>query len=66
MLVANLKKWSGDHCASDPGDTQGIFLCNRALAARDRSIMDIAPTVLEYFDAPISDEIDGKAFDLRN
>jgi predicted AlkP superfamily phosphohydrolase/phosphomutase len=66
MLVANLKKWSGDHCASDPGDTQGIFLCNRALAAQDRSIMDIAPTVLKYFDAPVSNEIDGRAFDLRN
>jgi arylsulfatase A-like enzyme len=30
----------------------------------DRSIMDIAPTALKCFGAPISDEIDGKAFDL--
>jgi predicted AlkP superfamily phosphohydrolase/phosphomutase len=65
VLVANLKKWSGDHCASDASDTQGIFLCNRSLSEMDRSIMDIAPTALKCFGAPISDEIDGKAFDLR-
>ncbi len=64
VLVANLKKWSGDHCASDASDTQGIFLCNRALSKLDRSIMDIAPTALKYFEAPISSEIDGKAFEV--
>ena len=64
VLVANLKKWSGDHCASDASDTQGIFLCNRSLSEMDRSIMDIAPTALKCFGAPISNEIDGKAFDL--
>ena len=25
IIVANVKKWSGDHCASDPSDTQEIF-----------------------------------------
>jgi predicted AlkP superfamily phosphohydrolase/phosphomutase len=64
VVVANLKKWSGDHCASDASDTQGIFLCNRTLPAMDRSIMDVAPTALKYFGAPVSAEIDGKAFGL--
>jgi len=66
VLVANLKKWSGDHCASDSSDTQGIFLSNRRLPELNRSIMDIAPTALRYFGAPISGEIDGKAFELGN
>jgi len=65
VLVANLKKWSGDHCASDVSDTQGIFLCNRKLSTAGHSILDIAPATLKYFGAPISTEIDGKAFDLR-
>jgi predicted AlkP superfamily phosphohydrolase/phosphomutase len=64
VLVANLKKWSGDHCASDASDTQGIFLSNRRLPELDRSIMDIAPTALRYFGAPISNEMDGKPFEL--
>ncbi|PYV88502.1 MAG: hypothetical protein DMG05_15475 [Acidobacteria bacterium] len=65
VLVANLKKWSGDHCASDASDTQGILLCSRKLSTDGHSILDIAPTALKYFGAPISTEIDGKAFDLR-
>jgi predicted AlkP superfamily phosphohydrolase/phosphomutase len=61
IVVANLKKWSGDHCASDASDTQGIFFCNRRPATGELSILDIAPTALKYFDAPVSAEIDGKA-----
>jgi predicted AlkP superfamily phosphohydrolase/phosphomutase len=61
IVVANLKKWSGDHCASDASDTQGIFFCNRRPVTGELSILDIAPTALKYFDAPVSAEIDGKA-----
>ena len=63
-LVANLKKWSGDHCASDPSDTQGILLCNRKLSNSKISILDIAPTALKHFGISISAEIDGRAVDL--
>ena len=45
IIVANMKKWSGDHCASDPSDTQGIFFSNRKFPAPP-SILDISPTVL--------------------
>lgn len=65
ILTANLKKWSGDHCASDVGDTQGVFLCNRKLSVSSISLLDIAPSALKYFSAPINPEIDGKAVDLR-
>ncbi len=60
IVVANMKKWSGDHCASDPSDTQGIFLSNRAVASTDPSILDIAPTVLEILSVPPPSPMDGK------
>jgi predicted AlkP superfamily phosphohydrolase/phosphomutase len=60
IVVANLKKWSGDHCTSDSSDTQGILLSNRRIEGHDHSIMDIAPTVISLFGMPIPSEIDGK------
>jgi predicted AlkP superfamily phosphohydrolase/phosphomutase len=60
IVVANMKKWSGDHCASDPADTQGIFLSNRALNSPDPSIYDIAPTVLEILAVAPPTHLDGK------
>lgn len=60
IVLANLKKWSGDHCASDPSDTAGIFISNRSVAPGARSIIDIAPTVLKLFDIPIPKDMDGR------
>ena len=31
IVVANLKKWSGDHCASDQSDTPGVLFSNRKI-----------------------------------
>jgi predicted AlkP superfamily phosphohydrolase/phosphomutase len=64
IVVANMKKWSGDHCASDPSDTGGIFFSNRKLRATDPSILDIAPTVLELLDVPPPGAFDGKALEF--
>jgi bisphosphoglycerate-independent phosphoglycerate mutase (AlkP superfamily) len=58
--VANMMKWSGDHCASDPSDTPGIFFSNRKLLTPDPSIMDIAPTVLNLLQVRPSAKLDGK------
>ncbi len=60
ILVANLKKWSGDHCASDESDTQGILLLNRRVTSGKYQIIDVAPTVLKLFSVPIPSDIDGK------
>lgn len=64
IIVANLKKWSGDHCASDRSDTQGILVSNRKIQPNDYSIMDIAPTVLQTFGVKIPQEIDGRPIPL--
>ena len=64
IVVANMKKWSGDHCASDPSDTQGIFFSNRPYAASQASLLDIAPTVLGIFSVAPPAQVDGKAIGL--
>ena len=60
IVVANTRKWSGDHCASDPSDTPGIFFCNRALESARPGILDIAPTVLKILGAAPPGQLDGK------
>ena len=60
IIVANMKKWSGDHCASDPSDTQGIFFSNRQFPAAP-SILDISPTVLNLLDVAPPARPDGHA-----
>ena len=60
IIVANMKKWSGDHCASDPSDTQGIFFSNRQFPASP-SILDISPTVLSLLGVAPPAQLDGHA-----
>jgi len=64
IIVANMKKWSGDHCASDPSDTQGIFFSNRSFPAPP-SILDISPTVLSLLGVPPPEKLDGHALRPR-
>lgn len=60
IIVENKSNWSGDHCSFDPSITKGIFLSNKKFTRESPSIIDIAPTVLEIFNLPIPEEIDGK------
>jgi predicted AlkP superfamily phosphohydrolase/phosphomutase len=64
IIVANMKKWSGDHCASDPSDTQGIFFSNRQFPSPP-SILDISPTVLKLLDVAPPAQIDGHALSVK-
>ncbi|MGH9435714.1 MAG: alkaline phosphatase family protein [Terriglobia bacterium] len=64
IVVTNTRKWSGDHCSSDPVNTSGIFFSNRKLETADPGIMDIAPTVLGLFNVPAPDRMDGQRLDL--
>jgi arylsulfatase A-like enzyme len=54
-----MRKWSGDHCASDPSDTHGIFFSNRQFSAQP-SILDISPTVLNLLEVAPPAKLDGK------
>jgi predicted AlkP superfamily phosphohydrolase/phosphomutase len=64
IVVANMKKWSGDHCASDPSDTQGIFLSNRKVATPDPSILDVAPTVISILGVQSPGHMDGRPLEF--
>jgi predicted AlkP superfamily phosphohydrolase/phosphomutase len=55
----NIKAWSGDHCI-DPRHVPGVFFCNRKLATKAPSIMDVAPTVLTLFGLPVPAYMDGR------
>jgi predicted AlkP superfamily phosphohydrolase/phosphomutase len=60
IVTLNLKKWSGDHCASDSSDTPGILFSNRRISGNGYSIIDIAPTVIHRFGVEVPREIDGR------
>ncbi|MGH9378722.1 MAG: alkaline phosphatase family protein, partial [Terriglobia bacterium] len=60
IVAPNTRKWSGDHCSSDPADTQGIFFSNRRLLSPRPNIMDIAPTVIHLFDLRPPHPLDGR------
>ncbi len=65
IVVANMKKWSGDHCASDPSDTSGILVSNRRESTPDPSVLDIAPTVLGILSVGETSQLDGRALEFR-
>ncbi|MFB3922320.1 MAG: alkaline phosphatase family protein [Terriglobia bacterium] len=64
IVVANMKKWSGDHCASDPSDTQGIFLSNKVVSTANPSIFDVAPTVVKILGVPPPGKLDGQPLEF--
>jgi len=64
IVVPNTRKWSGDHCASDPKDTHAILFINRKLDSPDPSIMDVSATVLKLLNVKPPDELDGKPWTL--
>jgi predicted AlkP superfamily phosphohydrolase/phosphomutase len=60
LVYPNMKKWSADHGGYDVATTAGVLIANRRLTSDSPSIMDIAPTVLKYFNIQIPQDIDGK------
>jgi predicted AlkP superfamily phosphohydrolase/phosphomutase len=60
IVVINQSKWSGDHCASDPSQTKGVFFCNRHVTGAP-DITDIGPTVLRLMNLPADKRMDGRA-----
>jgi predicted AlkP superfamily phosphohydrolase/phosphomutase len=60
VIENNNKKWSGDHCATATEISHGVFFSNRKIETDEPSIMDLAPSILKVFDAPIPADYDGK------
>jgi predicted AlkP superfamily phosphohydrolase/phosphomutase len=60
VVENNLRKWSGDHCATATAISHGIFFSNRPIATPSPHIMDVSPTVLKLLGVPLPDDLDGR------
>ena len=60
IVYPNMKKWSGDHRGFDYQTTAGVLITNKPLGTDAPRIIDIAPTVLEFFGVTVPNTIDGK------
>ena len=60
LVYPNMKKLSGDHGSFDYKQTAGTLISSRQVGGGAVDIMDIAPTVLQYFGVPIPPDIDGR------
>lgn len=56
----NEKAWSGDHCV-DPTIVPGVLFSNRAIAAENPGIEDMAPTALDLFGVAAPQWMEGKS-----
>lgn len=64
LITLNLKPWSGDHCSLDPIWVKGMFFCNKKVEG-DVNIIDIAPTILNYFGIK-NGNMEGKIIEIKN
>jgi predicted AlkP superfamily phosphohydrolase/phosphomutase len=60
VVYPNMTKWSGDHGGFDYATTAGVLLSNRPITTTAPRIIDLAPTVLEFYGIPVPSSIDGK------
>lgn len=61
----NQKAWSGDHCI-DPRMVPGVLFSNRRLECDHPAIMDVAPSVLDWFGLPVPPHMDGRPWTLAS
>jgi len=59
LFEDNTRRWSGDHII-DPDAVPGILFMNRPAAHNHARMLDLAPTILKYLDAPGYDTMEGK------
>ncbi len=63
VVYPNMKKWSADHGSFDVADTSGVLISNRPLGPREHyRIIDVAPSVLDYFGVAPGTDLDGRSF----
>ena len=60
IVYPNMTKWSGDHGGFDYATTAGVIVSNRPLSTTAPRIIDIAPTVLQFYGLPVPASVDGR------
>ena len=58
MFSPNLDKWSGEHAASDPAFTHGIFFANKPFTDNP-TLIDIGVTALAHLGLEAPDDFQG-------
>lgn len=58
--VRSNSKWSGDHTSAEPGAVRGVLVTNRPLTTTRPRLIDLAPTMLQYFGLPPAAEHIGR------
>ena len=58
IIEDNTKPWRGDHLI-DPQHVPGVLFINKKVVKSEPSILDIAPTILEYFQIQQPPHIEG-------
>lgn len=61
VMGDNKRRWRADHCSVDPSLVPGVLVSNRALNWDAPSILDVAPTVLDWLRVPMPAEMDGQS-----
>jgi predicted AlkP superfamily phosphohydrolase/phosphomutase len=59
VLAPNTERWSAEHASADEATVPGVWLSTIPLTGGSMSVMDIAPTVLQYFRRPVPPGTDG-------
>jgi predicted AlkP superfamily phosphohydrolase/phosphomutase len=60
VVEDNMRKWSGDHCATATEISGGVLFINRPLATDTPSIMDLGPSILALLGVEVPAGLDGK------
>jgi predicted AlkP superfamily phosphohydrolase/phosphomutase len=60
VVEPNDDKWSGDHCM-DPALVPGVFFSTRPTQHKHATLLDLAPTTLDYFGVSIPKNTEGKS-----
>jgi len=58
LIEDNTRRWSGDHIV-DPDAVPGILFANRNFEHNGASIIDLAPTILNYLNVPVPQTMEG-------
>jgi len=60
LVEDNMKYWGGDHLC-DPELVPGVLFSNRKITATNPSLLDVSPTVLNYFGVKSNSSLEGRS-----
>jgi predicted AlkP superfamily phosphohydrolase/phosphomutase len=60
VVAPNTERWEAEHAAIDEARVPGVWISSVPLGASAISIMDVAPTVLQYFGVSIPAAVEGR------